>query len=125
MVLLPNMDLPNRCITCPILDTNYLVDGEYYCPLITKFMRKEDAEKSRDTDCPMVDHEWNELDNKCKSNVKIYPDGENELDPCQYVLVDRRKNCVVEILRCEKCGHIEILWTDKDLHPECLDEDDE
>lgn len=114
------MDLPNTCASCPILITD---NGEHYCPMILKYIRKEDTLKGRDCECPMIAHEWNELDNKCKSDVTIYPDGEHELDPCQYVLVDRRENCVVEVLQCKKCGHIEILWTDKDLHPECVDED--
>lgn len=124
MVLIPNMELPSRCSQCPMLqvDNN---GTDYFCPLIINYIRKDDAEKSRDPACPMENHEWNELDSKCKSDVKILPDGENELDPCQYALVDKRNNCVVEILQCKKCGHIEIFWTDKDLHPECLDEDDE
>lgn len=121
MVLIPNMDLPSKCSQCPILQVDN--DTDYFCPLTINYMRKDDVEKSRDPACPMENHEWNELDNKCKSDVKILPDGENELDPCQYALVDKRENCVVEILQCKKCGHIEIFWTDKDLHPECLDED--
>lgn len=121
MVLIPNMQLPNSCSQCPILQVDNETD--YFCPLIINYLRKEDVEKCRDPYCPMESHEWNELDNKCKSGeVKIYPDGENELDPCEYVLVDRRENCIVEVLQCQKCGHTEVIWTDKDAHPDMIDD---
>lgn len=42
--------------------------------------------------------------------VTIKPDGINELDPCDYELIEKHGNVTVEILRCKKCGHIEILW---------------
>lgn len=55
---------------------------------------------------------------KCESPVKIYPDGKNELDPCEYELVEKRRNCTVEVLKCKNCGHVEIIWTDNDKFPE-------
>lgn len=42
--------------------------------------------------------------------VSIKPDGVNELDPCSYEILEAHRNVTVEILRCKKCGHIEILW---------------
>lgn len=60
--------------------------------------------------------------NKCESPVKIYPDGKNELDPCEYELVEKRRNCTVEVLKCKKCGHVEIIWTDNDKFPEVEEE---
>lgn len=42
--------------------------------------------------------------------VIIKPDGVNELDPCQYDEIERYKNVTVSVLRCPKCGHIEIEW---------------
>lgn len=42
--------------------------------------------------------------------MTIKPDGINELDPCSYELLEKHINVTVEVLRCKKCGHIEILW---------------
>lgn len=42
--------------------------------------------------------------------LTIKPDGVNELDPCRYEEIERYKNVIVSILRCPKCGHIEIEW---------------
>lgn len=47
---------------------------------------------------------------KCQSPVEIRPDGINPLDPCVYEEVETHRNCTVHVLRCEKCGHIEIEW---------------
>lgn len=49
---------------------------------------------------------------KCafQNGVTVKPDGVNELDPCTYDEVERYKNVTVNILRCSKCGHIEIEW---------------
>lgn len=53
---------------------------------------------------------------KCNfgEGVTIKPDGINELDPCDYELMEKHRNVTVEILRCKKCGHIEILWHRQD-----------
>lgn len=42
--------------------------------------------------------------------IVIKPNGEDELDPCRYELIEKHENVTVEILRCKKCGHVEILW---------------
>lgn len=48
---------------------------------------------------------------KCNfGDVTIKPDGVNDLDPCVYELMEKHRNVTVEVLRCPKCGHIEILW---------------
>lgn len=49
---------------------------------------------------------------KCNfpGGITIKPDGVNELDPCEYELIEKYRNVTVEILRCKKCGHVEILW---------------
>lgn len=49
---------------------------------------------------------------KCQppEGVTIKPDGVNELDPCIYEEVETHHNVTVHILRCRKCGHIEIEW---------------
>jgi hypothetical protein len=49
---------------------------------------------------------------KCSfpGGITIKPDGVNELDPCEYELTEKYRNVTVEILRCKKCGHVEILW---------------
>lgn len=39
--------------------------------------------------------------------VKI---GEHEVDPCFYEEIEKYENVTVTVLRCKKCGHIEIEW---------------
>ena len=36
--------------------------------------------------------------------------GEHELDPCLYEEVEKWENVTVTILKCKRCGHIEIEW---------------
>ena len=49
---------------------------------------------------------------KCEfpEGVVIKPDGVNELDPCVYEEIEAYKNVTVHVLRCKKCGHIELQW---------------
>lgn len=47
-------------------------------------------------------------------NITIKPDGVNELDPCLYETIETHENVTVEILRCKRCGNIEISWYRKD-----------
>ena len=49
---------------------------------------------------------------KCEfpEGVVIKPDGVNELDPCVYEEIEVYKNVTVHVLRCKKCGHIELQW---------------
>lgn len=48
---------------------------------------------------------------KCKfpdnCAIKI---GDYEVDPCIYEEIETVENCTVHILKCKKCGHIEIEW---------------
>ena len=74
--------------------------------------------------CPITAVEPYESPVKCISgDVRVTLDGETEIDPCQYELIDMRENCIVEVLQCTKCGHIEVMWTDKDRHPDWVDEE--
>lgn len=48
---------------------------------------------------------------KCSfPGLTIKPDGVNELDPCNYEEVECYKNVTVHVLRCKKCGHVELEW---------------
>lgn len=49
---------------------------------------------------------------KCEYPERIVfkPDGIHELDPCVYQEVERYANVTVSIRKCEKCGHIDIVW---------------
>lgn len=49
---------------------------------------------------------------KCQfpPGITIKPDGVHELDPCQYQQIEEHHGCTVRVLRCKKCGHIEIEW---------------
>lgn len=55
---------------------------------------------------------WGDSMDKCSfgDGVTIKPDGENELDPCFYETVETYRNVTVKVLRCTKCGHIELNW---------------
>ena len=47
---------------------------------------------------------------KCHNDYTYKPDGVNELDPCVYQEIETHTNCTVHVMKCKKCGHIEILW---------------
>lgn len=52
--------------------------------------------------------------NKCNfDGFSIKPDGVHELDPCVYKQIEEHHHCVVRILKCKKCGHIEIEWEEE------------
>ena len=48
------------------------------------------------------------------AEITIKPDGVNELDPCLYQEIEAHKNVTVHILRCVRCGHIEVEWERQD-----------
>lgn len=49
---------------------------------------------------------------KCQypEGITIKPNGEDELDACFYELMEKWENVTIEVLRCKRCGHVEILW---------------
>lgn len=49
---------------------------------------------------------------KCElpNGLIVRPDGVNELDPCIYDEIERHSGCIVHVMRCRRCGHIEISW---------------
>ena len=44
------------------------------------------------------------------TEITIRPDGRHELDPCLYQEIETYENVTVHILRCVRCGHIEVEW---------------
>lgn len=42
--------------------------------------------------------------------ISIRPDGKNELDPCLYEEIEKYANVTVTVMRCRRCGHIEVCW---------------
>lgn len=61
------------------------------------------------------------MHNKCRrfKDIVIKPDGENELDPCRYeevsryenvTVFSRYENVTVSVLKCKRCGHVEVEW---------------
>lgn len=52
------------------------------------------------------------MKNKCEwpEGMMIKPDGINDLDPCIYEFEEAYTNVIVQIVKCRKCGHREILW---------------
>ena len=60
---------------------------------------------------------------KCNYGNYIFcPDGEHELDPCQYKEILRLRNVTISILKCEKCGNISIGWMRQENTEEVEDE---
>ena len=59
-----------------------------------------------------LEMQLSETHQKCSfgNGVVIKPDGINELDPCRYEVMETHSNVTVEVLRCKRCGHVEILW---------------
>ena len=51
----------------------------------------------------------NKLESKCGKDIELKI-GDVEIDPCDYEEIDVIENCIVHILKCRKCGHIEIEW---------------
>ena len=49
---------------------------------------------------------------KCNfgAGITVKPDGINELDPCIYEDAEVHTNVTVVVKRCNKCGHIELVW---------------
>ena len=52
--------------------------------------------------------------NHDQAEITIKPDGRNELDPCLYQEMETYENVTVHILRCVRCGHIEVEWERQD-----------
>lgn len=36
--------------------------------------------------------------------------GKNEVDPCLYEEIEKYQNVTITVLRCKRCGHIELEW---------------
>lgn len=53
---------------------------------------------------------------KCSfgEGITFKPDGVHELDACIYETMEVHENVTVEVLCCQKCGHIEIQWKRQD-----------
>lgn len=67
-------------------------------------------------DDDILEH-WNRrAEKKCRfpDGLTVKPDGENELDPCSYKVVEEYSNVTVRVLRCRKCGHTELEWERQD-----------
>ena len=52
------------------------------------------------------------MDERCQmpGGVIFRPDGVNELDPYLYDEIETIENATVHVMRCVRCGHIEISW---------------
>ena len=44
------------------------------------------------------------------NGVTIKPDGINPLDPCRYQTAEIHRNVTVEVRRCVRCGHVDVVW---------------
>lgn len=55
-------------------------------------------------------------EHKCTfgGGITVKPDGKSELDPCLYQEIGTFENVTVHILRCVRCGHIEVEWERQD-----------
>lgn len=61
---------------------------------------------------------------KCGNGLIFKPDGENELDPCVYQIIEKYKNVTVEIGECIYCGNVDVSWIRQD-NTEKVNVDDE
>lgn len=62
------------------------------------------------------------MNKKCSfGDITIKLDGVNELDPCVYEVVEKYHNVTIEVLKCKKCGHVEISWYRQDDTEEVID----
>lgn len=52
---------------------------------------------------------------KCGKDFILF-DGNNELDPCLYDVVETHKGVTVEILKCCNCGHVEVSWYEEEVN---------
>ena len=60
---------------------------------------------------------------KCNHNgFTVKPDGIHELDPCVYEEIETYQNVTVSILRCKRCGHMEVEWRRQDDTIEITDD---
>ena len=48
------------------------------------------------------------------TRITIKPDCAHELAPCLYQEIETYENVTVHILRCVRCGHIEVEWERQD-----------
>lgn len=55
---------------------------------------------------------WTFPEDKCKfpDGIRVKPNGKDDLDPCEYEVLETLKNVTIQILRCTKCGWVEISW---------------
>lgn len=62
--------------------------------------------------CPACMDRYDPDAHKCKfpGGIVVKPDGVNELDPCSYVEVETVYPATVHVMRCKRCGKIEISW---------------
>lgn len=49
---------------------------------------------------------------KCRwgDGVDVKPDGVHSLDPCIYEEIETIEHCIVHVLQCVRCGHMEFTW---------------
>lgn len=52
--------------------------------------------------CDKFDGEFGDIENMTIGGI--------EVDPCIYEEIETIEHCTVHVLKCMKCGHIEIEW---------------
>lgn len=91
---------------CPELDLN----GNPHCVLY-------EGSELNEYECPAGNTPRWELETimKCHfpEGITIRPNGVDPLDPCIYDVVETHYDCMVNVLRCRKCGHTEIEWSER------------
>lgn len=60
------------------------------------------------------------LDETCQDHLPVLKDEEgNILDPCFYEIVAEIEDVSLEVLRCVKCGKIELSWRKGNASDKC------
>lgn len=47
---------------------------------------------------------------KFDGDIKIFPDGVNELSPHLFETIEYYKNVDVEVVKCKRCGEVSFRW---------------
>lgn len=46
----------------------------------------------------------------CGNGIKVYTQDGIEIDPCLYEEIETHENCIVHILKCQRCGKVLVEW---------------
>ncbi len=60
--------------------------------------------------CPGCEARYGRMPERCGTDGVQVRIGGVPVDPCIYEEVERHEGVTVTVLRCKRCGHVEIEW---------------